>query len=96
MCATRGRTTEEKIITTMGLVRMHEYRNKPEAFPQNNGHTAWSYASKTLEEAAIEDLFWRKVQGTPTFAWEVVMTVWPGPALGKWDVLIVPVVLGNS
>lgn len=69
---------------------MQEYQNNPKAFPKSNGHIAWSYASKTIEEAAIEDLFWRKIQVSPTFAWEVVSTVWPDAERGKWDAFIRP------
>lgn len=69
---------------------MQEYQNNPEAFPKSNGHIAWNWASKTIEAAAIEDLFWRKVQVSPSFAWEVVRTVWPDAARGKWDAFIRP------
>ena len=69
---------------------MQEYQNNPEAFPKSNGHIAWNWASNTIEAAAIEDLFWRKVQVSPSFAWEVVRTVWPDAAHGKWDAFIRP------
>lgn len=69
---------------------MQEYQNNPEAFPKSNGHIAWNWASKTIEAAAIEDLFWRKVQVSPSCAWEVVRTVWPDAARGKWDAFIRP------
>lgn len=59
-------------------------------FPRHNGHRAWPYYAETVDGAAIEDLFWRKVQVSPHFTAEVVRTVWPDANLCKQNVFIAP------
>lgn len=59
-------------------------------FPQHNGHRAWHYYAKNIEDAAIEDLFWRKVQVSPHFTTKVVRTVWPEAKQESNGLLILP------
>lgn len=59
-------------------------------FPRHNGHRAWPYYAETVDGAAIEDLFWRKVQVSPHFTWDVVRTVWPHAILYEQYVFIAP------
>lgn len=59
-------------------------------FPRHNGHRAWPYYAETVDGAAIEDLFWRKVQVSPNFAAEVVRTVWPEARQESNGLLILP------
>lgn len=46
-------------------------------FPRHNGHRAWPYYADTIHDAAVEDLFWRKIQTERDFAIKVIKAVWP-------------------
>lgn len=46
-------------------------------FPHHNGHRAWLHYAETVQDAAVEDLFWRMIQTDRTFAIRVVKAVWP-------------------
>lgn len=59
------------------------------SFPRHNGHRAWHYYAKTIEDAAIEDLFWRIVQTSPDVAADIVKFVWPS-AHRVSDEMIIP------
>ncbi|MBD5418324.1 MAG: AAA family ATPase [Desulfovibrio sp.] len=59
-------------------------------FPHHNGHPAWPYLAETIEDAAIEDLFWRKMQTDSVFLKEVIKGVWPDANECQDGLLITP------
>lgn len=46
-------------------------------FPCSNGHPAWTLNAQTVEDAATEDLLYRKIQTDPHFTESVVREFWP-------------------
>lgn len=46
-------------------------------FPQHDGYPAWPYYGEKIEDVAVEDLFWRKMQAEPSFTKSVIKGVWP-------------------
>lgn len=59
-------------------------------YPHHYGHPAWPYYAETVEDAAIEDLFWRKMQADPTFTKKVIKAVWPDANESQHELLITP------
>lgn len=59
-------------------------------FPHHNGHRAWPYYADTIQDAAVEDLFWRKMQAEPTFTKKVIKAVWPSAIESQHELHIGP------
>lgn len=59
-------------------------------FPCSNGNLAWDSQSLTIEEAAIEDMLWRKIQTDPHFTENVVKTMWPSAHRKDNEMIISP------
>lgn len=56
---------------------VHARINMPERFSESNGYIAWEYNSTNIEDAAIEDLFWRILQVSPGSVEKVVRAIFP-------------------
>lgn len=59
-------------------------------FPRHNGHPAWPYYAETLDQAAIVDLFWRKVQTDSNLVSEVAKIINPGTTWFGNELVITP------
>lgn len=58
----------------------------PYYFPCSYGHRAWPFYASTVDGAACEDLFWRKMQTSPNFVRKIVLSIWPDAQLGDKEI----------